>query len=216
MPCQGRSRRRRGPTASLYGAWRSAKLGHWDRRLNATQSGNFKPLVFGEIHAAGNNQQLARHRPEIEAEIDRLGELSLRAAVRLIAKPKTAKTEKSKKTADLIAALNRATDAELTAALSTFNFERFLRVMPAVWRRKLEERVLKQRAASAASDAEPFLKASEVLRRALSLVRGPDPTAHAVNEAIAALRKVAVLLAGEGIDEITVVRKYAKERRRAA
>ena len=35
-------------------AWRSAKLGHWDRRLNATQSGNFKPLVFGEIHAAGN------------------------------------------------------------------------------------------------------------------------------------------------------------------
>ena len=55
MPCQGRSRRRRGPTASLYGAWRSAKLGHWDRRLNATQSGNFKPLVFGEIHAAGNS-----------------------------------------------------------------------------------------------------------------------------------------------------------------
>ena len=57
MPCQGRSRRRRGPTASLYGAWRSAKLGHWDRRLNATQSGNFKPLVFGEIHAAGNMLQ---------------------------------------------------------------------------------------------------------------------------------------------------------------
>ena len=56
MPCQGRSRRRRGPTASLYGAWRSAKLGHWDRRLNATQSANFKPLVFGEIHAAGNSQ----------------------------------------------------------------------------------------------------------------------------------------------------------------
>src|SRR5207342_2992070 len=55
MPRQGRSRRRRGPTASLDGAWRSAKLGHWDRRLNATQSGNFKPLVFGEIHAAGNN-----------------------------------------------------------------------------------------------------------------------------------------------------------------
>jgi hypothetical protein len=23
--------------------------------LNATQSGNFKPLVFGEIHAAGNS-----------------------------------------------------------------------------------------------------------------------------------------------------------------
>jgi hypothetical protein len=43
----------------LRGAWRSAKLGHWDRRLNATQSGNFKPLVLGEIHAAGDNAALA-------------------------------------------------------------------------------------------------------------------------------------------------------------
>ena len=60
MPRQGRSRRRRGPTASLYGAWRSAKLGHWDRRLNATQSGNFKPLVFCEIHAAGNSVSPAK------------------------------------------------------------------------------------------------------------------------------------------------------------
>ena len=42
------------PPIPIYGAWRSAKLGHWDRRLNATQSSNFKPLVFGEIHAAGN------------------------------------------------------------------------------------------------------------------------------------------------------------------
>jgi hypothetical protein len=32
-------------------------------------------------------QQLARHRTEIEAEIERVGELSLRAARRLIAKP---------------------------------------------------------------------------------------------------------------------------------
>ena len=68
MPRQGRSRRRRGPTASLYGAWRSAKLGHWDRRLNATQSGNFKPLVFGEIHSAGNNHALcAVVEPTFEA-----------------------------------------------------------------------------------------------------------------------------------------------------
>src|SRR5271169_3357760 len=59
MPRQGRSRRRRGPTASLYGAWRSAKLGHWDRRPNATQSGNFKPVVLGEIHAAGNTTAAA-------------------------------------------------------------------------------------------------------------------------------------------------------------
>lgn len=43
-----------GQRPAFTGAWRSAKLGHWDRRLNATQSGNFKPLVLGEIHAAGD------------------------------------------------------------------------------------------------------------------------------------------------------------------
>src|SRR5882757_7004942 len=33
-PVKAASRRRRGPTASLDGAWRFAKLGHRDRRLN--------------------------------------------------------------------------------------------------------------------------------------------------------------------------------------
>ena len=68
MPRQGRSRRRRGPTASLYGAWRSAKIGHWDRCLNATQWGNFKPLVLDEIHAAGNTINIAGCRLRVGAD----------------------------------------------------------------------------------------------------------------------------------------------------
>jgi hypothetical protein len=53
-PVKAASRRRRGPTASLDGARRSAELGQRDRRRNATRSDNFKPMVLGEIHAAGD------------------------------------------------------------------------------------------------------------------------------------------------------------------
>ena len=51
---------------------------------------------------------LARHRAEIEAEIGRVGELSLRAARRLIAEP--AKKE-SKPKPDLMVAWSKAMDA---------------------------------------------------------------------------------------------------------
>ena len=40
--------------------------------------------------------------------------------------------------------------------------------------------------------------------------------ANAEREALAALRRLNVVLASEGIDEVTIVRLYAKERRRAA
>jgi hypothetical protein len=53
-PVKAASRRRRGPTANLDEARRSAELGNPDRRLNVTRSDNFKPTVLGEIHAAGD------------------------------------------------------------------------------------------------------------------------------------------------------------------
>jgi hypothetical protein len=53
-PVKAASRRRRWPTASLYGAWRFAKLVHRDRRHSATQSDNFKLVALGEIPAAGD------------------------------------------------------------------------------------------------------------------------------------------------------------------
>jgi len=60
--------------------------------LNAAQekvSGNWKSweYCFLSVHTALVYQRLARHREQIEAELERAGQLSLRAALRLIAKP---------------------------------------------------------------------------------------------------------------------------------
>jgi hypothetical protein len=56
----------------------------------------------------------------------------------------------------------------------------------------------------AAPDSEPFLKASEVLRKALSLIKTPSESN--INEALSALRLLNGLLAKAGIDEVTLCR----------
>jgi hypothetical protein len=89
--------------------------------------------------------QLARHRAEIEAAIDRLGELSLRAAIRLISKKKPGERESTEPPpkppeSALLIAISKATGAELTEALIALSLDRFLQVMPAEWRPKLEAR----------------------------------------------------------------------------
>jgi hypothetical protein len=63
-----------------------------------------------------------------------------------------------------------------------------------------------------------------VLRHALSLIKiatttpeiTPIVAASNEKEAIVALRRLAVILAGASIDEVTIIQQYAKERRRAA
>jgi hypothetical protein len=67
---------------------------------------------------------------------------------------------------------------------------------------------------------EPFIRASETLRRALSCIKcsvaadiSPDVVALHEREALNALRALSTVLAGAGIDEVTIVRQYAKEKR---
>jgi hypothetical protein len=81
----------------------------------------------------------------------------------------------------------------------------------------------KRRARNSPQGQEPLLRASEVLRRALSLAKiapmpGLTPDAAMANEkeALAALAALARILTGIDIDEITIVKQYAKEQRRAA
>jgi hypothetical protein len=176
---------------------------------------------FLSVRSAELYAQLARHRAEIEDAMQRVPDLSLRAAARLIAKPATNKPLPKEPKSELAALLGRMTDGELTQALSSYvGFERFLRTMPANWRTEIERR-LKRRPSE---QAEPFIRASEVLRRALSLVKiaattpGITPIVAASNEkeALNALRQLNVLLASASIDEVTIVQQYAKERRRSA
>jgi hypothetical protein len=110
-------------------------------------------------------------------------------------------------------------DLITTEALAALTLPKFLAIMPAEWRPELMSRA--RTGKSVADAAEPFLKASEILRKALSLVqtasKTPDitPIVAASNEkeAINSLRQLNVVLDGVGIDEVTIVQKYAKARR---
>jgi hypothetical protein len=178
---------------------------------------------FLSVRTAMRYQQLARHRDEIEAQIDQLGELSLRTALRTISKPSVLSRPK-KPTPDLIAAMRKATDAERTAMLATFGFEPFLRIMPSDWRPKFEARIVHLRA----DNGHPDLKITQVLRTALSLVKiasapGTSPAVRVADEheALVALEQLNALLLRGGFDLNDITLKTAKmtsskSRRRAA
>jgi len=74
---------------------------------------------FISVRTAMLYMRLARHREEIEAEIERAGELSLRAAIRLIATPTAPKPAK-KPVPDLLTAWRATPDAEKLALSLAF------------------------------------------------------------------------------------------------
>jgi Protein of unknown function (DUF3102) len=115
---------------ALIEARTRVSVGQWGRWLSANCSLS--------VRSAKLYVQLARHRAEIEDAMQQVPELSLRGARRVISKP--TETVSNPKKSDLIATLDKATDAELTEALAALGFDRFLQVMPAEWRPRLEAR----------------------------------------------------------------------------
>ena len=135
--------------------------------------------------------QLARHRAEIEAEIGRVGELSLRAARRLIAEP--AKKE-SKPKPDLMVAWSKATAEELTRHLDAVTVPGLLRVISLAFRRELEGRLRKEKPEG---EPEPHYKLTMVLRTALGCVKiADDPK---TSRAVALSQETAALNALRGL-----------------
>jgi hypothetical protein len=119
---------------------------------------------FLAISTAQLYQQLARHRAEIEDEIVRFPELSLRAARRLIATPPKSKPEPKP---SLVTAMKRATDAECTEALAAYGLLPFLRVMPPAWRGEMAARLRRNEEKSTPNkDLMAVYTATEILRRA--------------------------------------------------
>ena len=123
---------------------------------------------FLSVRTAMLYMQLARHRAEIEAEIERMGELSLRAAIRLIAEPVE---KESKPKPDLMVAWNRATPEELTRHLDAVTVMGLLRIISLAFRRELEGRLRKEKTEDA---SEPHYKLTMALRTALGCVKIAD------------------------------------------
>jgi hypothetical protein len=136
-------------------------------------------------------QQLARHRAEIEAEITRLGELSLRAARRLIAEP--VKKEPKPKP-DLMVAWNKATVEERTRHLDAVTVMGLLRVISLAFRRELDGRLRREKSEDA---SEPHYKLTMAFRTALGCLKiADDPQ---TSRAVALSQETAALNALRGL-----------------
>jgi hypothetical protein len=137
-------------------------------------------------------QQLARHRPEIEAKIEQIGELSLRAARRLVAKPTK---RKPKPKSDFTVAWNQASIEELMRHFDKLGVIGFLRVISVRFRRELEGRLRKEKAEG---EPEPHYQMTMVLRTALGHLKiADDPKTSrpvALSQEIAALNALRGLL----------------------
>jgi hypothetical protein len=146
----------------------------------------YLPLSTAKLYA-----QLAAHRAEIEAEIEHVGDLSLRAARRLIAKP--AKKE-SRPKPDLMVAWNRAAAEELTRHLDAVTVVGLLRVISLAFRRELEGRLRKEKTEG---EPEPHYKLTMMLRTALGCVKiADDPQ---TSRAVALSQEKAALNALRGL-----------------
>jgi hypothetical protein len=181
---------------------------------------------FLGVSTAQLYMQLARHRQKIEAEIQRVGDLSLRAARRLISEPTEKMPKPEKLVPKLLIAWNQASDTEKTEALVKIKLVDFLRVMPDAWRTELKTRGINL---DNNKIGHPDSRISKILRTALSHIAIADrpetgkPAAQGQEHAaLAALRAANVALHAIGRDlhdlEVTLIVRpeRSSKRRRAA
>jgi hypothetical protein len=162
--------------------------------------------------------QLARGRVEIEAKIKEDPDFSLRAARRLLAKPRP-KPNKPDPVARVVANLRALSDAQLTSVWTAYGLASFLRTISTDMRLELERRIAGLRSHTN-GDGPVLLRQSEILRLALSYIRiAAMPNTTSANsklaemQALQALRALAKVLANIDTDCVSIVNRYAKETR---
>jgi hypothetical protein len=191
---------------------------------HAKVSGNWKNWLrdncFLSVPTALLYQQLARHRLEIEAELERVPHLSLRGARRLIAKPKGGTRKAAKNQSTLLDYWNRASDSERTAFLDHVDVDGIRRAASLDFFRKLQERVRLEKV-----NSNPDASITILLSKALSHIVAADapgiskPDADGnTNEALNSLRTIVKKLGAiqRTHHDISVGISAARAKRRAA
>jgi hypothetical protein len=164
--------------------------------------------------------QLARHRDDIEAEIQRGVELSLRGARRLISgSNKSGKPAQSARSSPLSSlAWSSATPEERRHFVSEVGLVAWLTAMPPTWRSELEHRIDGLRTASTKTNAFDAT-ISKALRQALSLQKTATQKDNTSASVAAALNGIINKLNAVGLDlnDVgVVVRAASATRKRAA
>jgi hypothetical protein len=172
---------------------------------------------FLSVRTAQLYQQLARHREEIEAAIAQAGELSLRAACRLITPPRSNETKSAKTKNDALVWWSVANNKMRRDFLDQIGLLSLLTALSPELRAELEHRVKR-----VAENAQPHSKLTAALRTALSHLASADApqTSKPVTQsqelaALNALRGI-VRLHAEFHDLTVSVQTENVRRRRAA
>jgi len=186
--------------------------------------------------------QLAAHRTKIEITRKGNPDFSLRDARRLITKKRPPKPAGNKGSAAketsaaadaaaveaedealdpavmrVLAALRALSDTQASEVFNSYTLEATFRVIPrASWRLELARHIF----GLPSKDGLVLLRESEVLRKALSLVRiaakpetmSPNTAAYE-REALAALRALTAAIGDIDTDSVTIICKHAKENR---
>jgi hypothetical protein len=179
--------------------------GNWKRWLRES--------CFLGVSTALLYQRIARRRAEIEANAKEDPSFSLRAARQLLTKePNKKQKAPPRPKPTLQAAWNAAAPSERATVLARMALADLLQTLPPALRARFY--AAGKAPSENAPEGETLLRASETLRRAISLLKHPSaPNSH---EAAAALQALSRMLGGFDIDEITIVQRHAKAKRRAA
>jgi len=149
---------------------------------------------FLSVRTAQLYQQLARHREEIEAAIAQAGELSLRAACRLITPPRSNKPKRTKTKNDAFAWWSVANNEMRQQLLDRIGLVSLLTALSPELRKELERRVANLRGSG---NAHSHSKLTTALRTALSHLASAD--APQTSKPVAQSQELAALNALRGI-----------------
>jgi hypothetical protein len=142
---------------------------------------------------------LARHRAEIEAERQRVAELTLRGALKLIAKP-GATSESTKSAPALTLAWSAATPDQRTRFLGTVGLPAVLAAIPPSWHAEIRQRVLGQERVKTRAGSKSNDTIVKALRQALSLQKTAKNRNEPAAGVAAAPNSINNLLLKDGAD----------------
>jgi len=165
---------------------------------------------FISVRTAFVRQQLARHRDEIEAEVQRVGDyFSIRAALRKITKTKKKSSDKPKLPPDVTSFLSiwRKADHQTRVAIfDAIGIDGLLGALSQKLRRDIEDRVLnRHHKASAKNNGKFNEQAAAALRQALSMQKTTKDKNTTAMGVAASLNMINNLLSKDGVDLNNIV-----------
>jgi hypothetical protein len=163
------------------------------------------------VRTALVRQRLARHREEIEAEVQRVGDyLSIRAALRKISKGNNKKSAKKPKpptdVASFLSIWRKADHQTRAAVLDAIGSGGLLEALSQQLRREIERRVLNQHhKASSKTNGKFNEQTAAALRQVLSMQKTTKDKNTTAMGVVSGLNMINNLLAKDGIDLNNIV-----------